>query len=449
MKNTVKSILSFAAASSFLCAVTALDMNSALESSSRVDWTQNKFSSAISLDVAKAKIMMPSGRNAADALIKMKIPTLIKDPLLSLYVDNENYLGDIVEKDSITLEQIAQIIEDAKMTSTALSLDGKKLGANNIITMTNIGKLLVKHQYPYTAPEPLEIVSSRPYTGIIIDARGSIPVHGEYVASEVYPCFFPQIWDDEMNLIYERNMIERSTAETKGIVHYDYSDDNTRYESTTGTDPLYIKTSKVYGRNRTDPLIKKRDALKILTVPENLELLRKGKVVILLDKHNLISDVAAPEKNASYYASYRTVKRYIYENKVPGIDISDNIEGIQFSVDLKFRPDSAELLAEESRRIAQIAEMLQEIIRRNEFTILVEGHTADLGKPAGQMNLSIARTITVMNALIQEGLPKELFSYKGYGATRPRADNNTEEGRRQNRRVVITARPRATYVQHF
>ena len=79
----------------------------------------------------------------------------------------------------------------------------------------------------------------------------------------------------------------------------------------------------------------------------------------------------------------------------------------------------------------------------------MEGHTADLGKPAGQMNLSIARTITVMNALIQEGLPKELFSYKGYGATRPRADNNTEEGRRQNRRVVITARPRATYVQHF
>ena len=401
------------------------------------------------MDVRKQNLNSPSGKNAAEALIKLKMPSLVKDPLLTLFVDNSNYLGDVVSGGSINLEQITEIIEDGKRNSPVFSADAKTLNTTNIIKITNLSAVLVRHQYPYTAQEPLDSVPSRAYTGIIIDARGTVPVHGEYIESEVYPCFFPQIWDDNMNLIYERNMIDRNIASSRGIVRYDYSDDDRRYEDVTGTDPLYIKAYKVYGRNRTDPILRRRDALKILTVPENLELLRKGKVVILLDKHNLISDVAAPEKNASYYASYRTVKRYIYENKVPGIDISDNIEGIQFSVDLKFRPDSAELLAEESRRIAQIAEMLQEIIRRNEFTILVEGHTADLGKPVGQMNLSIARTITVMNALIQEGLPKELFSYKGYGATRPRADNNTEEGRRQNRRVVITARPRATYVQHF
>ena len=91
--------------------------------------------------------------------------------------------------------------------------------------------------------------------------------------------------------------------------------------------------------------------------------------------------------------------------------------------------------------------MLEEIIQNDEFTILVEGHTADLGKPVGQMNLSIERTRTVMNALIQEGIPEKLFTYKGYGATKPIADNKTEEGRAQNRRVDITARPKATYIQ--
>ena len=93
--------------------------------------------------------------------------------------------------------------------------------------------------------------------------------------------------------------------------------------------------------------------------------------------------------------------------------------------------------------------MLQEIIKDNEFSILVEGHCADIGKPVGQMNLSIERTVTVMKALVAHGIPERIFSYKGYGATRPVASNETEEGRAQNRRVDITARPKATYIQRY
>ena len=427
--------------------LSALDLNSALESKSSVDWTKNDFYSSISLDVRKQNLNSPAGKNAAEALIKLKMPSLVKDPLLTLFVDNSNYLGDVVSGGSINLEQITEIIEDGKRNSPVFSADAKTLNTTNIIKITNLSAVLVRHQYPYTAQEPLDSVPSRAYTGIIIDARGTVPVHGEYIESEVYPCFFPQIWDDNMNLIYERNMIDRNIASSRGIVRYDYSDDDRRYEDVTGTDPLYIKAYKVYGRNRTDPILRRRDALKILTVPENLELLKSGKVTSLLDKKNLIYSVGAPEKDSSYYAAYRTLKQYIYENKVPDIDISDSINGILFSVDLKFFPDSSELLPEERSRISKVAEMLEEIIKNNEFTILIEGHTADLGKPVGQMNLSIERTRTVMNALIEEGLPRNLFTYKGYGATQPVADNATEEGRKQNRRVDITARPRAAYIQ--
>ena len=91
---------------------------------------------------------------------------------------------------------------------------------------------------------------------------------------------------------------------------------------------------------------------------------------------------------------------------------------------------------------------IKEIIKNNDgYTILVEGHTADVGKPKGQMNLSIERTKTIMHALIADGIPASLFSYRGYGGTIPAASNDTEEGRRQNRRVVITVRPKDTYIQ--
>ena len=258
---------------------------------------------------------------------------------------------------------------------------------------------------------------------------------------------FPQIWDENMNRVLEKNMVLPPTIKQKGLVAYHYTDDISFYEDRVGTDPLYIRTKQVFGRNRTDPVIKQKDALKILCLPENIRLLQEGKVVILLDKKNLIYDVAVPQKDNSYYVKFNAVKQYFYENKVPGVTVSDSNGGILFSVDLKFYPDSPELLPGEKPRIKTIAEQLINILKDDGYTILIEGHTADVGKPVGQLNLSIERTRTVMNALISEGLDKGIFTYKGYGGTMPVDTNETEEGRAKNRRVDITARPRATYIQ--
>ena len=63
------------------------------------------------------------------------------------------------------------------------------------------------------------------------------------------------------------------------------------------------------------------------------------------------------------------------------------------------------------------------------------------------MRLSIDRTQTIIDLLIEQGMDKNLFSYRGYGETQTVGDNSTKEGRAQNRRVVITLRPRATYIQ--
>lgn len=445
----MKKILALFAFSAVISSAFAQFDNSTLSSTSKVDWTNKKFTSRISMDIEKAGITLPEGRISAESLIKIKTPSLLKDPVLSLFVDSASLLGDMVLTDVITLEQVTNIVEQARQTPALFSADGKACNATNTIDMENIGRLLVKHKYPYTPEEPIEIVTSRSYTGIIIDARGALPVHGEYVSSEVYPAFFPTLWDEEMNIIYEKNIADKSVVQNQGLVCYNWQDNFELYEDRVGTDPLYIKASKVYGRNRTDPIIRRKDSLKIITVEENRKLLREGKIVILLDKKNLIYDVQLAEKTPEYYASYKQVKKYVYENKVPDIDISDTISGILFSVDLKFIPDSASLLPAEAPRIKKIADMLQEIIKDNEFSILVEGHCADIGKPVGQMNLSIERTVTVMKALVAHGIPERIFSYKGYGATRPVASNETEEGRAQNRRVDITARPKATYIQRY
>ena len=155
----------------------------------------------------------------------------------------------------------------------------------------------------------------------------------------------------------------------------------------------------------------------------------------LLDEENLTHAVSAPERNKSYYIAYHSMKRYVDENPIPDTTIFDDPTGIKMVVNnLNFIADSAELLPAEKPRISQIADSIKRLVGAGEYTILVEGHTADVNKPHGQLTLSIQRAQAIIDALISEGVPKELFTYKGYGGTMPIADNSTAEGRAQNRR---------------
>jgi outer membrane protein OmpA-like peptidoglycan-associated protein len=110
--------------------------------------------------------------------------------------------------------------------------------------------------------------------------------------------------------------------------------------------------------------------------------------------------------------------------------------GLKLTVqNLKFKADSAELLPEEKNRLDRIAEVLRQIPSSK---FLIEGHTADVGNPDGQMKLSKERAFSVAEELSRRGIDASRFICKGSGALKPLADNSTREGRTKNRRVEIT-----------
>ena len=422
------------------------DPNAPLASTSKVNWIDTTFTSNITLDVDKAGIPMPSGKNSAVNTVSSRLPNLIKDPLLTLYVDSSRTLGDYILERKISLSQITDIVESGNKTLGYFDNKNSLFKMDHKLNLNQIGGLFVRHQTPYERRKSIESVSSRPYTGIIIDARGELPIHGEFVQGAAEPCLFPRVWNENMEIVYERNMMESAAAAKQSVCGYDWSDDERRYSSRTGADPLHISAKQVFGHNRTDLVISNEDALRIFSVPQNAELLKKGKIVLLLNQDALVRDVAAPLKDDSYYTVYKNVKQYPL--KKPGADaIDDSPEGIRFTYNLKFIADSPELLPEELPRIAELAELLKKALDDNAFTIFVAGHTADIGQKENQMRLSIDRTQTIISLLVEQGLDKNLFTYRGFGETQPVGDNSTKEGRAQNRRIEITLRPRATYIQ--
>lgn len=65
----------------------------------------------------------------------------------------------------------------------------------------------------------------------------------------------------------------------------------------------------------------------------------------------------------------------------------------------------------------------------------VGGHTDNVGQPASNQTLSEARAEAVKNALIKFGVAENVLQTKGYGATKPIASNDTEDGKFRNRRI--------------
>ena len=412
-----------------------------MQSTSDIDWTTQKFSSTITLDVEKAGINMPSGRATAVERINMQTPLLVKDALLSVKVNSFTELEDLVLHEDITLEQLSQIIDNGDSTPSYFSRESKNLQVAHSISLHDISAMILSHQHTYRPKQPMDRIASRAYTGIVIDARGMLPVHGEFITESAEPCLFPRIWDDTMSLLYEHNMIQPEVIKQSGVVSYGYISDLTSYANRVGEDPLVIKARQIYGTNRTDPVISRSDALRILSVPANIDLLNQGKVVILLDKERLVKKIRVPIKDEAYYLAYNKLKKTITDDDDITAPPMDTSGGLLMTFDFRFKPDSPEILPEETSRLDKMANIINDALATNTFTILVEGHTARIGDIQSEMPLSIARAKTIVEEMKKRGIPDELFSYKGYGGNVPIATNDTPEGRALNRRVEITLQP--------
>ena len=119
-----------------------------------------------------------------------------------------------------------------------------------------------------------------------------------------------------------------------------------------------------------------------------------------------------------------------------GIVAEKTTAGIRLSLrDIKFKADSDEVLATEKVRLDEIARVLA-LAGENKF--LVEGHTASVGKPAGEQTLSEKRAHRIAEELAARGITADRFICRGWGGTKPLASNETDEGRANNRRVEIT-----------
>jgi len=102
-----------------------------------------------------------------------------------------------------------------------------------------------------------------------------------------------------------------------------------------------------------------------------------------------------------------------------------------------FESGSADLKSTSIAELTRLKELLEE---HPTLAIQINGHTDNVGSDADNLSLSKQRAKAVQDYLIQNGIATNRLRYKGYGEGQPIDTNDTEEGRRNNRRTEFIIR---------
>lgn len=103
------------------------------------------------------------------------------------------------------------------------------------------------------------------------------------------------------------------------------------------------------------------------------------------------------------------------------------------TLDIQFEIDRYAIQHEYEASVERLGAYLR---KYPDTTAVIEGHTDEVGTDEYNMQLSQRRADSVVDYLVgQSGIDRSRLKAVGYGKTRPMADNSTEEGKRQNRRI--------------
>jgi len=105
---------------------------------------------------------------------------------------------------------------------------------------------------------------------------------------------------------------------------------------------------------------------------------------------------------------------------------------------INFKTNSSTLTYNAKEELRLLAYIMKNKEKYKKMCLLIEGHTDNVGNAQKNLILSINRANAVKNILVKNGIEDWRIKTYGYGEEQPIAPNNTEKGRKANRRVDFT-----------
>jgi outer membrane protein OmpA-like peptidoglycan-associated protein len=144
------------------------------------------------------------------------------------------------------------------------------------------------------------------------------------------------------------------------------------------------------------------------------------------------------EVSCSYYCYFNVVQKGEMKQSVGLIPASALKEALDkeghVALYINFDVDKSTIRPESEPIVAEIFKLLD---ANPDLRVRIEGHTDSTGEADHNQTLSENRAAAVFGALLVKGIAQSRLESAGFGATKPIADNESEEGKAKNRRVEI------------
>lgn len=153
---------------------------------------------------------------------------------------------------------------------------------------------------------------------------------------------------------------------------------------------------------------------------------------------------AQAEQRAKQYRDLVAKFQSMVDSGKLKVEIRDGLMLVKLADNILFDPGKTDLKPAGKEALKEVGQILAAIEGRK---FQVAGHTDNQGLARGSKykdnwDLSAARALQVVHFLIKEAaMPAERLSAAGFADQMPIAKNDTEEGRKQNRRIEVVLMP--------
>ncbi len=154
----------------------------------------------------------------------------------------------------------------------------------------------------------------------------------------------------------------------------------------------------------------------------------------IITAHKGVTWYLLDNKGTFYYQTIVTEKAMQQEVTADSMADEINKNGHIAVYGIHFDTGKATIQPDSTNILEQIMQLLQQ---NADLKLRVEGHTDSQGNAAANQALSEKRAQAVVAWLTGKGIGASRLAAKGFGATKPVADNGTEDGRAKNRRVEL------------
>lgn len=260
------------------------DLNTGVKTSYKWD------SGIITIDLAEKMDLghysFPEARSLADGEIRNKAAKNFINAIMNIYVDSSSTVKNRMEKNRSLFAALLNVSQEGEYEFSYISGNMDILNARynyKIYGNKGFAKFFIEHERPYPIERFLGFEPSRDFSGLVVYAKGEYPAVGKSGKRKLNPALFPKIYDENMKLIIEREMCYPDSLKKWGIAAYTNSEDESPFLRRIGAFPLRVMARAVYGENNTDVVISLDAGRKLLVREKNIDLLRQGRILIILD----------------------------------------------------------------------------------------------------------------------------------------------------------------------